>query len=289
MTLNVCIIGASGVGKTEFSKLFRKDKVTTIEPYRARKDGARINEKYFVNPDMLTELLLLNRTTDPNPVVYLDSDIGNVAPYTIGNKSYRKWLEVYKRASFFMVRDTAQVLLHHPEDEVKDRRLEIFAPVLSLILNSRAAARIIPYFQGAVTVFVLLNPLDQSVLKTDSTRITEYSFSDGEWSWERIQKERNFATKGEAKSEDIRKRLDALPIEASAWQSLAQLAKDDPDAFKFVDCKQWRYFECECLAGKYGLLDMREYFLECVKEQGHEIYDDLVKLLLTEQEIKEMQ
>src|SRR5689334_8389297 len=109
MSMTLCILGASGIGKSPLDGLLRPG-VGKVEPYRARPDGARKGEEYYVNPHMLKELLELNRQAGP-ALMEVDSDRGNIQPFQVGGRPYRKWLVLFPRASFFQVRGTEQVLL----------------------------------------------------------------------------------------------------------------------------------------------------------------------------------
>lgn len=246
MIVNFCILGASGIGKSPVDCLFPSD-VVRIEPYRAREEGARPNEKYFVSPTMLEELLFLNRKLDQKPIVYLDSDKGNTEPYMIGRKKYRKWLEVYKRASFFTVRKTKQVLLHYEQEIALDcRKVEVFAPVLSLILENEDVRSALPFLQEAMTVFILLNPLTKSVRDINLDQIIDgvgWERKD----WIKLQTKRNRLLGKDEKSSSVNERVDLLPLEAKAWQSLAKLTEQKPDDFRFVECLGWSHYEYKYL------------------------------------------
>lgn len=272
MSQNIIFIGGSGMGKGKIGDAIPKGKAQVVEPYRARKDGAREGERYFISPDMLSELLRLNRALSGAPLLQYDSDIGNVSPYGGGSKCFRAWLEIYEGASFFMVRDTAQVLLHNELNSPAIRKLEIFGPVLSAILRS-PAKDVIPYFQNSSTVFILLNPLAVPITKIDAADIAKCQFAEAGWNWEKVQIERNKIVKdGDAMPDDVAVRMALLPNEAEAWQNLTALAVENPKTFAFIDCTKWSFFECRTLKSECSREDAVKHLLECIREQTPDLH-----------------
>jgi len=266
MSYNVAFIGCSGVGKGKASNAIPNGKAGVVEPYRARKDGARGGEKVYVAPEVLLELLHLNRAVHGRPLIHRDSGKGDVPPYGRGDIRFRNWLEVYRGASFFMVRDTAQVLLHNQPDGRPVRKIEIFAPVLSAILRSDAKLAM-PYFHESRTIFVHLNPLSVPMADVDPSGIADHEFAEEGWDWESIQARRNQIVKGDEKRDDIAVRMALLPDEAAAWQDLAALAGEEPDEFAFIDCTEWSFFECRILDGECPREGAVRRILECVEQQ----------------------
>lgn len=265
MIVNLAVMGASGVGKTNLGDLFHDD-VEVIEPYRVRPKGARAGEHYFVAPAMFEELLALNRIAEPTPLFFLDSDDGETEPYAIGRKNYRKWLEIHSRASFFTIRKDLQVLLQSKRLGSNLRKVEIFSPVLSLMLS---AVQKNPHVQQALrflheadlTIFVLLNPLDRLVLNGPKGIIDGCGWARKQWTElqrKRIEEKGKSAGKSsedirkelEKAAEEISERVDILPLEAETWQTLDMLAARYPKRFILVHCERWTHFEWKYSANK---------------------------------------
>lgn len=249
MKVNLCILGAPGAGKAIVHDLLH-DNVVTIDPYRARKEGARAEEDVYVSPVMLGELLNLNRTfDDDNPVLRVDSEKGDVEPYLIGGREYRRWLEVYHRASFFLVRETRQVLLHKEIDS-DFRKIEIFAPVLSDMLDHPKAYSAIPFLEEFdKTIFLLLNPLGKSIRDFSPTQIIDRAGWIKE-RWREIQDRRDELKNKQVDPEEVKLRINLLPVEAEAWKNFALKSEKEPDKFKFVECLNWNHFEYKFLERK---------------------------------------
>lgn len=241
MAINLCILGAAGVGKSVLNDLL-KDGVEIIEPFRARMEGARCGEKVYISPVILSELLILNRRVDRGPILCIDSDKSFFPPYISGNHEFRKWLEVYQRATFFAVGNTKQILLHQ---KIKSelRKVEIFAPVLLDILENRALAGIVPFLENVEkTIFLLLNPLNESILNFDTRQIINWA-GWGRNQWQEIQDKRNKLKHKKSDAADVQTRIDLLPIEAEAWRALAKLSEKNRDKYCFIECIKWNHFE----------------------------------------------
>ena len=241
MAINLCILGAAGVGKSVLNDLL-KDGVEIIEPFRARTEGARYGEKVYISPVILSELLILNRRVDRGPILCIDSDKNIFPPYLSGNHEFRKWLEVYQRATFFMVGNTKQILLHH---KIKSelRKVEIFAPVLLDILENRALRGIIPFLENIEkTIFLLLNPLNESILNFDPRQIINWA-GWGRNQWQEIQDKRNKQKNKRVEPGDVQARIELLPIEMEAWRAFAQMAEKNKERYSFIECVKWNHFE----------------------------------------------
>jgi len=243
-----------------------KGEASVTEPYRARKDGARKGETYYVSPEMLKEVLRLCGAAEGEPVIHLDSAAGNVKPYGSSSNLFRNWLEVYKSASFFMVRDTEQVLLHSEPKKPDIRKLEIFGPVLAAILRSQAKD-VMPFFRDSTTIFVHLNPLSQPLKDVNPDEVAKLAFANPKWNWESIQTKRNMIVRGKPLADDVAVRMALLPDEVRAWQELLALSQPRGQ-FHFVDCTEWDFFEARRLNEEYTLTDAVKRLLECVKEQA---------------------
>ena len=245
MITNLCILGASGTGKSILNDLL-KDNIEIIEPYRARNEGARASEKVFIPPEIVSELLILNRRLDRGPILSLDSDKHIFPPYISGEHSFRKWLEVYKRATFFLMGNNRQVLLHQ---KIKSdlRKIEIFAPVLLDILENRALHDVIPFLGGVrKTIFLLLNPLSESIMNFDPKQIINWA-GWGRKQWQEIQDKRNKLKCHRVDPHEVQTRIDLLPIQAETWRSFAALADEDKEHFGFIECIKWKYYEYKFL------------------------------------------
>jgi len=253
MKVNLCILGPPGVGKAVVHDLLH-DNVVTIDPYRARKEGARAEEDVYVSPVMLRELLNLNRTfDDDSPVLRIDSERGDVEPYLIGGREYRRWLEVYNRASFFLVRNTQQVLLHKEIDS-DFRKIEIFAPVLNDILDHPEVYDVIPFLEEFdKTVFLLLNPLSKSIRDFSPAQIIDRAGWIRE-RWREIQDRRDELKNKQVDPGEVQLRINLLPVEAAAWKKFALKSEEDSGRFKFVECLNWNHFEYKFLERKGNIV-----------------------------------
>jgi hypothetical protein len=150
------------------------------------------------------------------------------------------------------VREDKQVLLHYQGQTTGHCKVEIFSPVLSLILGNQQAVDAIPVLKRAdKTIFLLLNPLSKSIGSLDDpAKIIECEWKREQWM--EIQEKRDIQKLEEAQKpateinvKEINIRIDLLPVEAKAWQYFHKLAKDDPTRYGFVEAKGWEHFEHE--------------------------------------------
>lgn len=250
--INVCVIGGSGVGKSTVLQYVLGD-AARIDPYRARTDGARTGEDRYVSPAMWQELLRLNEQLDENgPKVTLSSNKGDMDPCLIGDSALEQWVKIFTNASFFTVRQDIQVLLHNDFDvDAPFRKVELFAPVFYAILRNKTARDLIPFLQGAKTIFILLNPLAMPITRVVADDVIDKASWIAE-DWIDLQFQRSSLwgeLKGldsaalEKKRASMAKRVMQLPYEVVTWQNLVALSRSEPDICGFVECLGWTHFE----------------------------------------------
>jgi hypothetical protein len=212
MAINrICILGHSGIGKTNLAGLF---KVKGWEPYRVRIPRDADDAKVCMSPPDFQRLL---------------SELAGKKPLYEGNAGFK----AYEHWSVLNVRGKDQILNHSIEAKSDDTllRVEIFAPVLVEILRNRDKLTGAFSLDPSRTLVILLNP-------------TGTSFRDmGEPSPElRLSTAFAVAERYRAGGKavdlaDVIQRIEHLRDELSAWREMFATGA------VVVECTKWEHFE----------------------------------------------
>ena len=207
----ICILGHSGIGKSNLARLFNVD---GWEPFRVRKPRDAEDAKICMSPE---EFERLRSTLESKKLLY-EGDGG---------------LKVYEDWSLLKVRGKDQCLSHTPEAK-SDRsllRVEIFAPVLVQMLKNRDKRAGVFSLDPARTLVILLNPTRTSFQGTDEPS-QELRLSTAFAVAERYR-----AAGKPVDLADVIQRTEHLQDELSAWREMFTTGA------VVVECMNWEHFE----------------------------------------------
>jgi hypothetical protein len=270
-SIQLCILGHSGVGKSPLPRLFNDDKVIDWEPFRVRRPRNAQDAKVCMNREEFDKYLSYCKENEE--LIYQGQG--------------ENQLRIYETWSFFKVRDTDQCLEHKIAKEAnKSLRIEIYAPILVEMLQvvgTEAAKRHFPLDRNKLLI-ILLNPTScsfgdmqepsQELCLATLFAITERS---------RIQgKDINLA--------DGLRRVEHLKDELDAWKKLLQGFPD-----KTVECKRWPHFEFRYSTphvnlsnAQIELIGARATLLKAIKEQACNMSSRVKNIMCTPEVIAKL-
>ncbi|MEO2003893.1 MAG: hypothetical protein ABGY41_07310 [Candidatus Poribacteria bacterium] len=214
---NLALIGPGGTGKSPLSEYIQADAV--LESHRVRDSPRDSADLYYLSKPALEGIGRI-------------LDLHGPAPRNIESHDKIHTIQVYgDHTAVFEMRGWPQVLfLPSIHSTVRQRRVEVYAPILHLILSSDPV--LWPF--NTQTFIVLLTPW-QKTLRALNGRIGPD---------EESAVEAQLGSCGRRdRLDSIKARVDSLHEEVVAWDKLRTLCDSDTNPHVFVDVAGWKYSE----------------------------------------------
>ncbi|MBT5710190.1 hypothetical protein HOI71_04040, partial [Candidatus Poribacteria bacterium] len=214
---NLALVGPGGTGKTPLSEYIQADAV--LESHRVRDNPRDSSDMYYLSKPALEGIGRI-------------LDLHEPAPRRIESPDKTRAIQVYgDHTAVFEMRGWPQVLfLPSIHSTARQRRVEVYAPILHLILSSDPV--IWPF--NTQTFVLLLTPWERTLSELKG----------------RIGPDEESAVEAQLGScgrrdrpDSIKARVGSLHEELAAWDKLRALCYSDTNPHVFVEAAGWEYSE----------------------------------------------